>query len=84
MPWAGLRCVIVVFSDHTHFPKVVTKFYYRPLDLIINYTIFLNLFSNKAYQNGDLVYKLKRIVGKPNFSDQFKKTIKRCRYWDTT
>ena len=27
--------------------------------------------------NGDLVYKFKQIVGKPNFSDQFKKTIKR-------
>ena len=26
---------------------------------------------------GDLVYKFKRIVGKPNFSDQFKKTVKR-------
>ena len=26
---------------------------------------------------GDLVYKFKRIVGKPNFSDQFKKIIKR-------
>ena len=26
---------------------------------------------------GDLVYKLKRIVGKPNFSDQFKKIVKR-------
>ena len=25
----------------------------------------------------DLVYKLKRIVGKPNFSDQFKKIVKR-------
>ena len=25
---------------------------------------------------GDLVYKFKRIVGKPNFSDQFKKIIK--------
>ena len=25
----------------------------------------------------DSVYKFKRIVGKPNFSDQFKKTIKR-------
>ena len=24
---------------------------------------------------GDLVYKFKRIVGKPNFSDKFKKTI---------
>ena len=27
--------------------------------------------------NGDLVYKFKRIVGKPNFSDQFKKIVKR-------
>ena len=26
---------------------------------------------------GDLVYKFKRIVGKPNFSDQFKKKVKR-------
>ena len=26
---------------------------------------------------GDLVYRFKRIVGKPNFSDQFKKIIKR-------
>ena len=24
---------------------------------------------------GDLVYKFKRIVGKPNFSDQFKKIL---------
>ena len=26
---------------------------------------------------GDLVYKFKRIIGRPNFSDQFKKIIKR-------
>ena len=26
---------------------------------------------------GDLVYKFKRIVGKPYFSDQFKKIVKR-------
>ena len=26
---------------------------------------------------GDVVYKFKRIVGKPNFSDQFKKIVKR-------
>ena len=26
---------------------------------------------------GDLIYKFKRIVGKPNFSDQFQKIIKR-------
>ena len=27
---------------------------------------------------GDFVYKFKRIVGKSNFSDQFKKIIKHC------
>ena len=26
---------------------------------------------------GDLVYRFKQIVGKPNFSDQFKKIVKR-------
>ena len=29
-----------------------------------------------TYFYGDLVYKFKRIVGKPNFSDQFKKIVK--------
>ena len=31
----------------------------------------------RTYIFGDLVYKFKRIVGKPNFSDQFKKIVKR-------
>ena len=30
-----------------------------------------------SMSNGDLVYKFKRIIGNPNFSDQFKKIIKR-------
>ena len=33
---------------------------------------------------GDLVYKFKRIVGKPNFSDHFEKTIKRFKRLDIT
>ena len=33
--------------------------------------------GNIRISNGDLVYKFKRIVGKPNFSDQFKKIVKR-------
>ena len=40
----------------------------------------LKLFCNNAYQNlynGNLVIKFKRIVGKSNFSDQFKKIVKR-------
>ena len=30
-----------------------------------------------CYERGDLAYKFKRIVGKPNFSVQFKNIIKR-------
>ena len=37
--------------------------------------ITLNLSEPIFY--GDLVYKFKRIVGKPNFSDLFKKIVKR-------
>ena len=33
---------------------------------------------------GDLVYRFKRIVGKSNFSDQFKKIIKRYKKLDIT
>ena len=35
-----------------------------------------HLFQVKFFSQG-LVYKFKRIVGKPNFSDQFKKIVKR-------
>ena len=33
--------------------------------------------SEPIYYHGDLVYEFKRIVGKPNLSDQFKKIVKR-------
>ena len=45
------------------------------------------LFCNSAYwsQYGDLAYKFKRNVGKPSFSDQLKKIIKRYKIMlDTT
>ena len=41
------------------------------------YNICLNILLQQGISepvfNGDLVNKFKRIVGKPNFSDQFKK-----------
>ena len=61
--------------------KVFSKFYHRHSELIVIYNIRLkSLLHNgisepKSY--GNLVYKFKRIVGKPNFSDQFKNIIKR-------
>ena len=36
-----------------------------------------NIYLNEPIFYGDLVYKFKRIVGKPNFSDLFKKIVKR-------
>ena len=39
-------------------------------------TLLLQGISEPIYY-GDLVYKFKRIVGKSNFSDQFKRIVKR-------
>ena len=59
----------------------MSKFYYRHSELIVTYNFGLKTFLqqgiSKPIFNGDLVYKFKQIVGKPNFSDQFKKIIKR-------
>ena len=61
--------------------KAFSKFYHRHSELIVKYNIgFKNLLEqgiSEAIFYGDLVYKFKRIVGKPNFSDQFKKIVKR-------
>ena len=59
--------------------KAFSKFYHRHSELIVKYNIGLKT----AYQNiyicyGDIFYKFKRIIGKPNFSDRFKKVVKRC------
>ena len=64
------------------FRKAFSKFYYRHSELIVKYNIRLNTLLQQGISEpifyGDLVYnKFKRIVGKPNFSDQFKKIVKR-------
>ena len=60
--------------------KAFSKFYYRHSELIVKYNICLKTLLQQSISEpvvyGDLVYKFKRIVGKPNFSDQFKKIIK--------
>ena len=54
---------------------------YRHSELIVKYNIGLKTLLQQGISepiiHGDLVYKFKRIVGKPNFSDQFKKIVKR-------
>ena len=67
----------IIFS----FRKAFSKFYHRHSELIVKYNIWLKtllqLCISEPICSCDLVYKLKQIVGKPNFSDQFKKIIKR-------
>ena len=61
--------------------KAFSKFYHRHSELIIKYNIGLKTLLQQGISEpifyGDLVYKFKRIVGKPNFGDQFKKIVKR-------
>ena len=60
--------------------KEFSKFYHRHLELIVKYNIELKTLLQQGISKpifyGDLVYKFKRIVGEPNFSDQFKEIDK--------
>ena len=61
--------------------KAFSKFYYRHSELIVKYNTGLKTLLQQGISEpifyGDLVYKFIRIVGKPNFSDKFKKIVKR-------
>ena len=61
--------------------KAFSKFYHRHSELIVKYNVGLKALLQQGISEpifyGDLVYKFKRIVGKPSFSDQFKKIVKR-------
>ena len=56
--------------------KAFSKFYHRHSELIVKYNIGLKTLLQQGISEpifyGDLVHKFKRIVRKPNFSDQFK------------
>ena len=61
--------------------KAFSKFNYRHSESIVKYnnclkTLLQNSISEPVFY-GDLVYKFKRIVGKPNFSGQCRNIIKR-------
>ena len=55
--------------------------FHRHSEVIVKYNIGLKALLQQGILElisyGDLVYKFKRIVGKSNFSDQFKKIVKR-------
>ena len=61
--------------------KTFSKFCHRHSELIVKYNIGLKTLLQQGKPepifHGDLVYNFKRIVRKPNFSDQFKKIVKR-------
>ena len=61
--------------------KAFSKFYHRHSELIVKNNIGLKTLLQQGLSEpifyGDLVYKFKRIVGKPNFGYQFKKIVKR-------
>ena len=61
--------------------KAFSTFYHRHSELIVKYNIGLKTLLQQGISEpifyGDLVYKFKRIVGKSNFSDQFKNIVKR-------
>ena len=50
--------------------KAFSKFYNRHSGLIVKHNIGLKIILQQGI--GNLVYKFKRIVGNPYFSDQFK------------
>ena len=61
--------------------KTFSKFYYGHSELIVKYINGFKTFLQQGISvpifYGDLVYKFKKIVGKPSFSDHFKKIMKR-------
>ena len=61
--------------------KAFSKFYRRLFELIEKYHVSLKKLMQQGISNpefyGDLVYKFKKIIGNPNFSDVFKRIVNR-------
>ena len=70
------------------FRRALSKFYHRHSELFVKYNIGLKTFLQQGISEpvfaGDLVYKFKRIVGYPSFSDQFRKILKNYKKLDIT
>ena len=66
--------------------RIFSKFYRRYYDLISKFQVGLKSLLRQAFSEpelyGNLVYKLKKVVGSHNFSAQFIKTISNYKkYW---
>ena len=59
--------------------KAFSKFYHRQSALVEKYNVSLKTFLQQGISEpeffGDLVYRFRKIVGKSNFSEQFRKLI---------
>ena len=70
-----------LFKQGYRYHKIRKAFSTTNTQLIVKYNIGLKTLLQQGISESifyvDLVYKFKRIVGKPNFSDQFKKIVKR-------
>ena len=66
---------------HHKLRKTFSKFYRRHYELVSKFNVGLKTLLHQGLSepefNGDLVYKFKKIVGRADFSDQFKKIIVR-------
>ena len=61
--------------------KTFSKFYCRHYELVSKFNVGLKTLLHQGLSspdfNGDLIYKFKKIVGRADFSDQFRKIIVR-------
>ena len=66
------------YRHHT-LRKAFPKFYRRHHELVSKFNVGLKSFLHQGLLEsefyGDLVYKFKKIMGRPDFSDQFRKLI---------
>ena len=82
-----LLTLIIVSYQYHKLCKTFSKFYRRHFKLIEKYHVGLKKLMQQGIYNpefyGDLVYKFKKLIGNPNFSDLFKRivnTFKRAGY----
>ena len=66
-----------------NFEKIFSKFYRRHYQLISNFNVGLKTLLREGLSEpefyGDLVYKFKKLIGRNDFSFQFRKITKRCK-----
>ena len=76
-----MRKFIVAKKVSLQLPKAFFKFYRRRFELIEKYHVSLKKLMQQGICNpefyGDLVYKFKKIIENPNFSDLFKRILNR-------